>query len=138
MPTLPTNTSGIPINTALVFEEYPTYTYYVDPITRQLRGFTDGLQAMQQAIEIHLSIERYRHQIFSPNIGFEKEGLVGRPYAYNVSEIKRRVEDAFVPDARILGTSNWVFSQDDYNSMSAKFTVHTVYGPIEDVGVVIE
>jgi hypothetical protein len=93
---------------------------------------TDGLTAMRQAVAIILGVERYRHEIYTPNAGVELfDGLIGAEYGFVVSELRRRIDDAFVPDVRILGTSDWVFEQSDKNSITASFTVNTVFGGFE-------
>lgn len=131
---------GSTIGPDIEFIEYPTVTYYKDPITKQLRGTVDGLEAMTQAVEIILSIERYKFQIYTPNDGVEFEGLLGNEYGFVTSELKRRITDAFVPDIRILGVEDFTFSPIDpqENSIIVTFTVRTVYGYIpQRIGVAL-
>ena len=48
---------------------------------------------------------------------------------YRASELQRRLEDAFLPDSRILGITDfrWTFSG---MSLTAAFTVPTVFGDV--------
>ena len=48
---------------------------------------------------------------------------------YRASELQRRLEDAFLPDSRILGIKDfrWTFSG---VSLTASFTVPTVFGDV--------
>jgi len=115
---------AMPIN----FEDYPTYTFYVDSVARQIVNFTDGLEAMRQAVEIIFAVERYRWQIFSPNFGIELTGLIGEDFGFVTSELKRRINEALIPDNRILGASDYVFTQIDTDSVYCAFTVNTVFG----------
>lgn len=113
----------------VIFEDYPTNTYYVDPLTHQIQRFTDGLEAMTQAVEIILYVERYKFQIYTPNFGVEFEGLIGEPYGFVMSEIKRRIQDAFFPDTRIIEARDFVFNpQPENGDLIVEFVVVTVFG----------
>ena len=125
---LPNEVDGINLQTDLEFEDYPTYTFYVDSISKQIVRMEDGLLAMKQAVEIIFSIERFKWQIFSPDSGIELEGLIGMDYGFITSEIKRRVEESLIPDNRITGASDFVFTQPDDESIDCSFVVNTVYG----------
>ena len=119
----------VDLNQEIEFQDYPTNTFYIDPISRQIRGMEDGLTAMRQAVEVILGIARYNHEIYTPNAGVEIfDGLIGADYGFVVSEFRRRIDDAFIPDNRILGTSDWEFEQTGKNSITASFTVNTVFG----------
>jgi len=125
-------TPDISLSDVIEFQDYPTNTFYIDPITRQVRGMQDGLPAMRQAVEIILGVERYRHEIYTLNSGTELfNGLIGTEYGFVASELRRRIDDAFVPDNRILGTSDWIFEQPDNDTITATFTVNTVFGNFE-------
>lgn len=91
---------------------------------------TDGQQAMRQAVEIILNIERFYWQIYSPYFGMQWDGLIGQSPGYVASEIQRRLKDAFSTDDRILGISDFTYTSDD-ESLSASFTVNTVYGSVD-------
>jgi hypothetical protein len=118
----------VKLSTQVEFGDYPTNTFYVDPISKQIRGLTDGITAMKQAVEITLQVERYKFQIYSPNSGIEFEGLIGMDGDYITGELKRRIDDAFVPDSRILGTQDFVFAKTDMNTITVSFSVKTVFG----------
>ena len=123
---------SVELSTEIEFQDYPTNTFYVDPVTRQIRGLGDGITAMRQAVEIILGTERYKYQIFSPNVGVESLcSLIGADYGFVTSELRRRIDEAFVPDNRILGTSDWTFEKTDSDTLAASFTVNTVFGDLE-------
>ena len=42
------------------------------------------------------------------------------------------VEDALSPDSRVIAVDNYVFTRLDSTSMRVTFTVHTVYGDIQE------
>lgn len=50
---------------------------------------------MEQAIDIILSVERYRYQIFTSNFGNELYKLIGKPREYVISMTKRRIMRLF-------------------------------------------
>lgn len=127
MATLPTNT--VNISQGVTFQEYPTKTWYVNPVTRQISGMTDGYQAMQQAVEIMFSVERFDWQIYSPNFGMQWRGLIGKNPGYVALEIHRRALDAIKTDKRMTGISDFDYTVNG-DSLTASFVVKTVYGDV--------
>lgn len=119
---------NIDLSTTVEFEDYPTNTFYIDPVSQQVRGMEDGLKAIQQAVEIIFGVERFFWQIYTPNFGIEFDGLIGSEYGFVTSELKRRIEESFIPDNRILGTNDWYFRLIDTDTLICSFTVITVYG----------
>lgn len=99
-------------------------------MTNRLRGRGGGWEAVRQAVEITVSVERFKWQIYTPNFGTDYAGLLGTEPGYAASELQRRLEDAFLPDNRMLGIKDfsWSFSG---ASLSASFTVRTVFGDVE-------
>lgn len=128
--------SQIDLSTNIVFENYPSNTFYIDPISNQVYGKIDGLQAVTQTVEIILSVERFYWQIYSSNFGVELQELIGNSYGLITSEIKRRVDDSFSTDNRILGTDDWLFTIENKDTVICSFTVLTVYGEFEQEMVV--
>ncbi len=125
MATLP---EGVGLDTAIQQPEIPTNTFIIDWVSRQVIGMDDGLAAMRQAVDIILNTERFRWQIFSSNFGTELDGLPGEEYDYIVSEIPRRVSEAFSADDRILSAENFVFKDNGDGTMGCTFDVMTVFG----------
>lgn len=114
----------------LDFEDYPTDTFYIDPNSRQIRGMVSGLEAMRQAVEVVLNVERFQFQIYSPNFGIELEGLIGQEQGYIASELQRRIKEALDQDERITDVTDFEY-QVNSESMNVKFRINTVYGDIE-------
>lgn len=120
--------SGITnITSGVTFIQQPSLTWYINKQTNRIQGETDGLQAVQQAVEIILNVERFRWQIYSPNSGMQWAGLIGQNPGYVSSEVQRRIKDALSVDERILGISNFQYTMNG-NSMVCSLTVNTVYG----------
>ena len=72
----------------------PTKTHKMDLDGNRIAGFTDGQDAMKQAIYKILRTERYKQIIYSWNYGIELEDLFGMPASYCVPEIGRRIKEA--------------------------------------------
>lgn len=121
--------SNIDLSQGVVFQDQPSLTWIADPATHRIRGRGDGWEAVRQAVEIIVSVERFRWQIYTPNFGTDYDGLLGTEPGYAASELQRRLEDAFLPDNRILGIKDfqWTFSG---VSLTAAFTVRTVFGDV--------
>lgn len=110
--------------------EYPTETYLVDKSTGTIKKVGGGLEAMKQAIEIILDTERYQNQIYTSNFGRELKKLIGKPPEYVTSMLKRRIQEAFSSDKRILSVNDFLFDATDLGTLRCTFKVKTVYGTI--------
>lgn len=122
--------ADIDLRGGVIFQDQPTLTWIADPVTRRIRGRGDGWEAIRQAVEIIVSVERFKWQIYTPNFGTDYNGLLGTEPGYAASELQRRLEDAFLPDNRILGMKDFTWSFSGV-SLSASFTVRTVFGDVE-------
>ncbi len=121
--------SGIDLSKGIVFQDQPSLTWTADPVTKRLRGHGDGWEAVRQAVEIIVNVERYKWQIYTPNFGTDYDGLLGNEPGFVASELKRRLEDAFLPDSRLLGMKDFTWSFQDA-SLAVSFTVLTVFGDV--------
>lgn len=111
----------------------PSYTYSIDYATdSQIRGFTDELKAMEQAIYKIINTERYEYIIYSWNYGIELADLFGQPIPYVYAELQRRIEEALLADDRVTNVYGFTF---DHNGgdVYTSFNVDTIYGQIRDV-----
>jgi len=126
----------IPANSYLIedFEivEQGSQTFYLDINGNAVYGYTDGLDAMRQAIYLILSTERYQYVIFSRNYGIELLDLYGRQTTYVLPELKRRITEALLQDTRITRLEDFVFRVGK-GTVHVTFTAVTVHGsvPIE-------
>lgn len=96
----------------------------------------DGLEAIQQTVFKILSTERYKHLIYSWNYGIELEDLFGQPVTYACPEIERRVTEALLQDDRITGVDNFEFNTSKRGVVAVTFTVHTLFGDLQEEKVV--
>lgn len=128
MATLP----DIGFSTGIVITAQPSKTWIIDRDAMQVSRMDEGLESVRQAVEIALNVERYRWTIYDANFGSELDGLAGEDEAYIIAELPRMVEDALSPDSRVIAVDNYVFTRLDTTSMRVTFTVHTVYGDIQE------
>jgi len=125
----------IPKNSGLlrrdfVIKEQPTFTYAMDMEKLHIRGDTDGLKAMEQAVYKIVFTERYEYIIYSPNYGVRLKDLFGLPKTFVIPEIKRRITEALLWDNRIRRVDNWVFEIPTRGTVNASFRVVTIFGDI--------
>ena len=127
MVTLPQST--INISNGVVFQQSPTKTFYVNPVTYQISGMCDVYTAVKQTVEVILNVERFKWQIYSPYFGMQWEGLIGQSPGYVASELQRRMVDAFSMDSRITSITDFSYRVNG-DRMAIDFIVQTVYGNI--------
>lgn len=123
---------SIDISTGVTFEQQPSRTWYIDTDTNRIQGEVTGYEAVKQAVNIILNVERFRWQIYSPNSGMQWDGLIGQDPGYVASEMQRRMLDALRMDDRVCGISNFSYTlSNDGDTMTASVTVNTVYGEVQ-------
>ena len=127
MATLP---EVIGFDTDIVIASQPSKTWIIDRSTMQVACMDDGLEAVRQAVEIALDVERFRWTIYSANFGSELDELIGQDEALITAEIPRLVEGALSQDDRIVQVDGYTFTRTGPASMHVSFTVHTVYGDL--------
>ena len=124
-------TSSINITGGVNFQTQPSLSWYINKETNRIEGTVDGQAAVRQAVEIILNVERFRWQIYRPYSGMEWDGLIGQDPGYVGAELQRRVIDALTVDDRVTSISDYDYTVDG-SSLSAVFTVNTVYGSIAE------
>lgn len=76
MAVLPEN--SIDLSGGVEFVAQPSLTWKIDRAAGRIAGTCDGYDAVKQAVEIILNVERYRWQIYQPASGMQWDGLVGQ------------------------------------------------------------
>ncbi len=92
-----------------------------------LRGSTDNLEALQQAINKMLNTEKYECPIYSFSYGIETEDLTGKNPAFVQAELKRRIVECLLQDERITGVESFSFSVSG-DRMQCSFDVISIFG----------
>lgn len=127
MPTLPQGGTLPPI---VSVASLPTLTWYINKDINRIQGTVDGYDAVAQAIQIILNVERFRWQIYSPYSGMQWRGLVGEDPGFVGAELQRRIRDALMMDDRVTGIQNFQYTVVD-DVLTASLTVLTVYGDVQ-------
>jgi phage baseplate assembly protein W len=99
-------------------------------------GTCDNLEAVKQAVFKILNTERYAYIIYSWNYGIELKDLFGQPIRFVCPEIERRVKEALLQDDRITAVDNFEFDISKKNVVAVSFTVHTLFGDLNERTVV--
>ena len=119
------------LNNEIEIIEQSSHTFYFEIDRNIVFGFTDGQEAMKQAIYLILSVERYKYVILPWNYGIELEDLFGMPISWVIPEVKRRITEALLQDTRIRSVENFEF-EPGKGELLVKFTARTVFGDIEN------
>jgi len=90
-------------------EVRPSLTYQMEMDSHRIRGYTDGLEAVRQAVYKIIMTERYQYIMYSWNYGIELQDLFGEPVTYVCPELKRRISEALLWDERIRSVDNFAF-----------------------------
>ncbi len=122
--------SNIDVSEIEIEENQPSLTYALDIENKRIRGKTDNIEAVKQAVYLILNTERYDCLIFSWNYGAELKDLIGEPKEYAYSEIKRCITEALLQDDRIVSVDNFRF-EENKRSVTVIFTVNTIFGDLE-------
>lgn len=109
----------------------PSLNYKMMFIEQRVKGKTDELEAMKQVIFKILNTERYEYPIYSWDYGIELKDLIGQPMPYVIPELERRIKDALEVDDRIDSVDEFDFDIDRHN-VTCRFTVHTIFGDLEE------
>ena len=125
---IPSNNDDLQVR--FKFGELPTNTHQLHISRDAISGFTDRRQAMIQAIYLILNTERYQYLIYSWNYGVELADLFGKPPAFCIPEIKRRVTEALTQDTRVISVDSFEFAHIK-GKVRVIFVVHTIYGDID-------
>jgi len=118
------------LNNGIDVMKYNSKTYHIDFQNDVIKGMTDGIDALKQAIFLILSIERYDYIIYSWNYGIELKDLFGKPTTYACAVLPGRIKQALMQDDRIQNVSDFVTNAEG-NSVSVHFTVQSIYGEFE-------
>lgn len=112
-------------------EEQPSFTYKMQTDTNLVRGYTDGLEAVKQAIFKIIMTERYQYIMYSWNYGIELFDLFGEPVTYVCPELKRRISEALLWDDRIRSVDNFEFDFPQKRVVHVAFIAHTIFGDVQ-------
>ncbi|MCI8517159.1 MAG: DUF2634 domain-containing protein [Hungatella sp.] len=119
------------LNRDFRIREQPGLTYRLHTEDQLVRGYTDGLDAVRQAVYKILMTERYEYVMYSWNYGIQLSGLLGKPVTYVCPELKRRISEALLMDDRISSVDQFEFDFPEKGVVHVMFTVHTIFGDMQ-------
>ena len=119
------------LNQDFKIEERPSKTYKMDLSGNTTKGFTDGLDAMKQAVFKILNTERYQYIMYSWKYGIETTDLYGEPVTYVCPELERRITEALCVDSRIIKVTDFEHETDIKGVVCTSFTVRTIFGNLQ-------
>jgi hypothetical protein len=108
---------------------HPSLTFKISG--DRIQGKIDGLEAVKQAVELILSVERFEYPIYSWDYGIETQDLIGKRREYIQGDLQRRVEEALAEDDRVTGISDFSISFSG-ETATATFTVNTIFGNFDE------
>ncbi len=109
-------------------EQIPSKTYKV--VHNRIVGFTDDLDAVEQAVDKILQTERFQYEIYSESYGHDLIDLIGQDFDLAFSEIERLIVEALTADDRVDGIENLALNKTSKNTLVVTFTVTTIFGSI--------
>lgn len=121
--------TGDDLRQNFVFTTLPSRTLKMDHDYKTISGTIDQIEAVEQAVFLILTTERYQWLIFSWNYGVELQNLIGKDPEYCIPEIERRIREALLQDDRITAVENFKF-QLNKRKVLTTFTVISIYGGI--------
>lgn len=105
----------------------PSKDYALNREEKVVNSYVEGIEEIKQAVYLILSTEKYEHEIYSQDYGFEKADLFGEPIEFVEPEVERRIEEALLADDRIDSVSDFEFEVSK-GKLHVTFTVVTTEG----------
>ena len=121
--------NGDDLRQDFVFTTLPSRTLKMDHDWKTITGTIDQIQAVEQAVFLILTTERYQWLIFSWHYGVELQNLIGKDPEYCIPEIERRIREALLQDDRITAVENFEFELNKRKVLTT-FTVISIFGNI--------
>lgn len=116
---LPEYNNAVTINT----EVLPSKTFSI----AENAGMIDNLEAVKQAVEIILDVNRFESPILPWSFGNEMRNLIGEPMDFAAIESERYIKEALKQDDRITDVVDFEFTENG-GALLASYRVVTIYG----------
>lgn len=107
-----------------------TRTYKIDFDNGRISGYTDDMDALEQAITKILLTERFKNLIYSNEYGSEVKSCLmseGCTNEFLNAEIPALIKEALLVDNRILEVDNFILDFEN-DSVYIECDVSTIYG----------
>jgi len=116
---LPEYNNAVTIDT----EVLPSKTFSI----AENSGMIDNLDAVKQAVNIILDVNRYESPLLPWSFGNEMRNLIGEPMDFAVIESERYIKEALKQDDRITDVIDFEFVESG-GALLASYRVVTIYG----------
>ncbi|URN83964.1 DUF2634 domain-containing protein [Acetobacterium wieringae] len=116
---LPEYNNAVTIDT----EVLPSKTFSID----ENAGMIDNLEAVKQAVDIILDVNRFESPILPWSFGNEMRNLIGEPMDFAAIESERYIKEALKQDDRITDVVDFEFTENG-GALLASYRVVTIYG----------
>ena len=103
---------------------------YIEERAVELANYIIENNAVEQAVRLMTSIERYEYGIYDNDYGIETNDLIGRSMDYVETVIESRIKDACSIDERVLDM-RYFSTRVEKERLFVSFTVVTVFGTTE-------
>ena len=120
------------LSTDLEVKTQPSKQHHMDLSLMRISGTCTDLEAIRQTIYKILNTERFAYLIYSWNYGIELKDLYGKPLRLVCPELEDRIKEALMQDDRIKEVDSFDFDTSKKGTVSVKFTVHTIYGLLDE------
>lgn len=110
--------------------EMPSYDFKLNMETNRISGYVEDLEAVEQAVYIMLSTERYEHSIYPCDYGVEFNDLIGEDVEWVIPELELRITEALLTDERILEVNNFEFDRSEKGKIHVSFTIESTKGTL--------
>lgn len=119
--------NGDDLRQDFIFTTLPSRTLKLNHDYHLIHGTIDQIQAVEQAVFLILTTERYQWLIFSWNYGVELQNLIGKDPEFCIPELERRIREALLQDDRITAVENFQFEVNKKKVLTT-FTVISIFG----------
>lgn len=112
-------------------EEQPSLTYRLDLESGHISGKIDEIEAVKQAIAKAIKTPRFKCLLYDDQYGSEiAETIIARDATpeYIVTAVEGFINDALLPDTRILGDVYDVAVDLSGDTATVSFKVNTIFG----------
>lgn len=125
---IPASAQNQPLNGNFETIAQPSCTYKLNTEKQRAADYTDGIEAVKQAVYKVLLTERYGYIIYDGDYGTELADLFGQPVSYVCPELERRITEALTWDDRIESVSDFAFDLSKKGVVAVSFTVNSIFG----------
>lgn len=104
--------------------------FKIDFEKKRIGEIIDGKEALEQAVRLALTVQRYKYPAFSHSYGTDYSSVFTEGYQKAMGRLKNAVCDSLECDERIKAVDNFSFERRG-TKMLVSFRILSIYGAIE-------